>query len=178
MGSLPETTQAAKMLLFDFERPSQALRWRAVNDVVMGGVSTSQMRPLTDTTAVFEGIVSLENNGGFASVRVPVHQDLSACDGIRLRVRGDGREYGFFMRGASLLGAGIRYQASFHAPADAWATVTIPFDALAPHVWGMTLPLAPPLNMRHITAFGLILAGQPGMFRLELDWIRAVCEGR
>ena len=39
MGSLPETTQAAEMLLFDFERPSQALRWRAVNDVVMGGVS-------------------------------------------------------------------------------------------------------------------------------------------
>ena len=42
--------------------------WRNVDDVVMGGVSSSSMR-IEEGVAVFKGEVSLENNGGFASVR-------------------------------------------------------------------------------------------------------------
>ena len=45
------------------------VRWRIVNDGVMGGLSSSDLELTKDRTAIFSGFVSLDNNGGFASVR-------------------------------------------------------------------------------------------------------------
>ncbi|HEY9606050.1 MAG TPA: CIA30 family protein, partial [Allocoleopsis sp.] len=65
--SLPK---AGEVLLFDFQNPTDDLKetWGAVDDVVMGGVSESSIR-LCDRAALFSGIVSTDNSGGFASVR-------------------------------------------------------------------------------------------------------------
>jgi hypothetical protein len=72
--------------------------WRIINDTVMGGMSSSRFRILKGL-AVFEGQVSLENNGGFASVRSqPGNDDLSKTRGLLLRVRGDGKSYSFRLR--------------------------------------------------------------------------------
>jgi NADH dehydrogenase [ubiquinone] 1 alpha subcomplex assembly factor 1 len=46
-------------------------RWRIVNDGVMGGLSSSKAI-VEDDKIIFSGNVSLENNGGFASLRSPV----------------------------------------------------------------------------------------------------------
>jgi hypothetical protein len=55
--------------LLDFTTPESARLWQAVNDGVMGGVSQGRFR-ITDTrTMEFSGNLSLENNGGFTSVR-------------------------------------------------------------------------------------------------------------
>ena len=62
---------AKRKLICDFIRPP-LLRWTSVNDVVMGGVSDSLMQVSEDGTGVFAGHLSLENNGGFASVRAPL----------------------------------------------------------------------------------------------------------
>lgn len=43
--------------------------WYVVDDGVMGGRSSSSLRSGESGIAVFEGVLSLENNGGFASVR-------------------------------------------------------------------------------------------------------------
>ncbi|HBM53372.1 MAG TPA: NADH:ubiquinone oxidoreductase, partial [Deltaproteobacteria bacterium] len=40
-----------------------------VNDVVMGGVSRSQLSLSSTGTLLFEGNISLDYGGGFASVR-------------------------------------------------------------------------------------------------------------
>ena len=71
--------------------------WRAVNDGVMGGVSSGRMVATPDGLR-FEGMLSLENNGGFASVRRLVNDDLSRADRVRIEVRGDGRSYQFRLR--------------------------------------------------------------------------------
>ncbi len=42
--------------------------WYAVNDGVMGGLSSGLLKE-TKNSIVFSGAVSLENNGGFASIR-------------------------------------------------------------------------------------------------------------
>ena len=55
--------------LFDFTDPSVASAWQAIDDRVMGGISRSTLRHDAAGHAVFEGSVSLERNGGFASVR-------------------------------------------------------------------------------------------------------------
>ncbi|MGD1912957.1 MAG: CIA30 family protein, partial [Rivularia sp. (in: cyanobacteria)] len=56
--------------LFDFGNPSIEVKdiWGAVDDVVMGGVSQSNIK-LSSGKALFSGNVSTENSGGFASVR-------------------------------------------------------------------------------------------------------------
>jgi len=77
--------------LFDFSMPEAAGRWRSLNDSVMGGVSDGAMVPVVDQLdtsggechARFTGVVRMERNGGFASVRASLGSgiDLSAFKG-------------------------------------------------------------------------------------------------
>ena len=48
------------------------LEWRIVNDGVMGGLSKGNISFTDGGTMVFKGNLSLENNGGFSSVRTGV----------------------------------------------------------------------------------------------------------
>lgn len=58
-----------RTLIHRFDTPASTQNWQPINDGVMGGISSSQIRFDLAGHAVFEGVVSLENNGGFASVR-------------------------------------------------------------------------------------------------------------
>ena len=51
--------------IVDFTVNSKLYSWAIVNDVVMGGKSTSTISINTEGNAVFKGEVSLENNGGY-----------------------------------------------------------------------------------------------------------------
>ncbi len=55
--------------LFDFTGADAAKDWQTVNDGVMGGVSEGKFKITDKKTMEFFGTLSLENNGGFASVR-------------------------------------------------------------------------------------------------------------
>jgi hypothetical protein len=56
--------------LFDFTDPSATSAWHAIDDREMGGISRSTLPHDPAGHAAFEGTVSLEQNGGFASVRL------------------------------------------------------------------------------------------------------------
>ena len=76
-------------IVFDFEPSTEP--WQNIDDPVMGGQSRSTMR-IDGGIAAFEGIVSLENNGGVASLRSrPAEHDLGSFAGLVLRVSGDGK---------------------------------------------------------------------------------------
>ncbi len=47
-------------------------KWRIVNDAVMGGLSSSTVSINNEGKILFSGNVSLDNNGGFASLRSPI----------------------------------------------------------------------------------------------------------
>jgi monofunctional biosynthetic peptidoglycan transglycosylase len=153
----------------------EAPAWRSVNDVVMGGRSASRLSVTADGTGRFEGTVSLENNGGFASVRRMVGPvDLGDFAGVALRVRGDGRRYRVRLRTDERYD-GIAWQASFDTRPDVWAVVTLPFGAFEPSFRGRRPAGAGPLDTRRITQLGLMIADrQAGDFKLEIDWIRAL----
>lgn len=57
-------------LIHNFDNPGSTQDWHPINDGVMGGVSTSRLTFDLAGHAVFEGDVSLQNGGGFASVRM------------------------------------------------------------------------------------------------------------
>lgn len=150
-----------------------AAEWRAVNDDVMGGQSSS-LPTIVDDQLHFSGIISLENNGGFASIRSQQHLDLSDFSGVTLRVCGDGRRYQFRLyTDATFHGSKIAYSMSFDTIADQWQDVTVEFSKLKPVFRGRLLT-GPAFNAARVEKIGFLLADrQAGEFHLSVAWIRA-----
>ncbi len=159
-------------MILDFRDPSAARGWLAIDDRVMGGVSASALRPTPEGTAVFEGTVSLERGGGFASVRSgPLELDLSGCRGLRLSVRGDGKRYKLNLRDDAAFD-GVVWQQEFDPPADAWAAVELPLERFEARWRGRPVPESPPLDRARVQSLGLVIGErQAGRFRLEIAWI-------
>jgi hypothetical protein len=81
-------------LLFDFTKSSTVKDWIIVNDVVMGGESSSTIKLNEEGHGVFEGRISLDNNGGFSSVRYRFpKKQIKLFHSIMIRVQGDGKSY-------------------------------------------------------------------------------------
>jgi hypothetical protein len=173
--------------LFDFTqpRPGLAQQWSAIDDVVMGGVSASNLTLLQDR-AVFSGHVSVENSGGFASIRTRNFSpplDLGAYQGISLCLRGGGQRYKIFLRPTEQWD-GLGYAYSFDTDALAVTNLRIPFRNFVAVMRAKTVPTAPSLNPSQISSLQIMLSKfeydgglnphfRPGDFRLELFSIAA-----
>jgi len=184
---LEQTLQPEETLLFDFQNPTPEIKniWSAVNDVVMGGVSQSGLKILSDQ-AIFTGVVSIANNGGFASIRtqnfIPPW-DLSPYEGIRLKVRGDGNRYKFITRCEGKWD-GISYCFSFDTVADSLTTIEINFKELIPVFRAKTVPESGSFDPSQVYSMQLMLSKfeydggynphfRAGNFALEIDSIKA-----
>lgn len=177
----------SRSVVFDFTQPSINLKdtWGALDDVVMGGVSQSNMR-FEDNTAIFSGNVSTANSGGFASVRTrnfapPLN--LSRFAGLELRVKGDGQRYKFLLR-CEERWDGIAYSYSFDTTPDGWMAVRIPFADLIPVFRAKTVRNMGAFNAQQITAMQLMLSKfeydgalnphfAPGSFHIAIESIAA-----
>ncbi|MEH6354591.1 MAG: CIA30 family protein [Marinobacter sp.] len=160
--------------LVDFSATSPAPEWYAVNDGVMGGESLGGPAIL-DGQLVFSGQISLENNGGFSSVKSSGHQfDVSAFHSLRLRVKGDGRSYQLRLYTDARYGhSPIAYTAEFPTLAGEWMEPVIPISRLSPRFRGRLLS-GPPLDVEHVEAIGILLGDKrAGAFELQVAWIRA-----
>lgn len=140
--------------------------WQSINDGVMGGVSDSRMAR-TESGLRFEGVLALENDGGFASVRRTVDGDLSTARCVRLDVRGDGRTYQFRLRLDRLFDS-VAWRADF-SPTAAWQTVDLPFGEFVPVFRGRRVPEAGPVIAADIRQIGFLLADRrAGPFALDI----------
>ncbi len=165
-------------VLFDYAGNDPG--WYTVNDDVMGGVSNSFVNTDQDRQRLtFAGNLSLENNGGFASIRSQyTDYDLRQYDGIALRVLGDGNVYRFRIR-TEATGPSIAYTAWFKTQADSWQEIYIPFSKMIPLYRGQIVQSAGPIDPASIRSFGFMLADkQQGEFMLEVDWISALSVSR
>lgn len=173
----PSSSTVVGTTLFDFAGDGPA--WYTVNDDVMGGISSSLASTDPETQRlVFSGNLSLENNGGFASVRSQWSDyDLTGYDGIVLRVRGDGRTYQFRVR-AEETGSEIAYAALLETEAGRWKDIYVSFEEMVPVYRGVVVSRAPALNPESIRSFGFMLADrQEGEFTLEVEMLSAVVAG-
>lgn len=165
-----EPTSGTKMTesLFQFTSADSVSAWSAIDDRVMGGVSRSRMRFDAGGFAVFEGVMSMEQNGGFASVRARVAAPLALkVAAYVLDVRGDGKRYKLNLRVPGRFEA-VSYQASFETKAEAWATVRIPVDTFEATFRGRKVQ-APPLDATQVREVGLMIADrQDGAFALQV----------
>ncbi|KAL4627218.1 hypothetical protein ACB092_05G152600 [Castanea dentata] len=154
-------------LLFGFEdNNSRELAWGALDDVVMGGVSESTFQidrrgsEIGGPTGVFKGVVSTANNGGFTSIRTKnfsVPEDLSAYDGLELRLKGDGRRYKLIVRTSSDWDT-VGYTAGFDTVAGQWQSIRLPFSSLRPIFRARTVSDAPPFDPTNVLSLQLMFS--------------------
>ena len=170
-----EEPEMTEQVLFSFEDDEGPDRWTIVNDGVMGGLSRSRILLSDERTAVFEGRLSLENNGGFASVRSrPEAMPTTGSSGLAVRLRGDGREYQLRIR-TSRAFDGVAYRWNLKTTAGEWTTIEAPYRDFVPTFRGRVLRDVPPIEPAAIRQLGILIADKDETpFRLEIDWIKAV----
>ena len=175
LATAKKKTSDQARVIYDFDAPATSGEWTAVNDGVMGGVSRGQHRITSEGTLEFSGTVSLENNGGFASIRSrPASTDLAEFDGHLIRARGDGKRYDFNLQTDTPIMAGS-YRLKFETKTDEWREIPLPFSDFQATSFGQVIRSVPALNPAKIRSFGLLISDkQEGPFKLEVDWIRAV----
>lgn len=158
--------------LIQFEGNASEPKWIAVNDGVMGGLSRGGPQ-LKDGSLHFTGTLSLENNGGFSSVRTEkASYDFSGKTALVMRVKGDGRKYQLRLATDTRFnGSAISYGAEFATEKDQWIEVKVPFETLSPSWRGRKLD-GPPLDWSKIEELGLLIGDKKaGPFEMEVDWI-------
>ena len=160
-------------LLFTFENSGAAAQWQTTNDGVMGGRSDGRFRINEDKNMEFFGTLSLENNGGFASVRARgSNLGLEEGDSIVARVRGDGREYSLNLYTPTRRTA-FSYRAKFRTQKDEWIEVRIPLNDFVATSFGRVVRNQE-LDPAEVTGLGILLGDKKaGPFELEIDWIKA-----
>ena len=154
----------------DFDTDNH-LEWRIVNDGVMGGLSQSTIKLTGESTAVFSGRVSLENNGGFASTRALLRDTPGEIDSIVIRVKGDGNRYTIRFRTNNRFD-GPAYVAPFETKSGEWTVHDIPLSQFKAQFRGYVLNDQPPLEGDKIKQVGILISDkQEGEFKLEIDYI-------
>ena len=167
--------QAPQVPLFAFASTDTASAWQAVNDGVMGGVSDGRFRITERQTMEFYGTLSLENNGGFASVRSrPRALGLQTGDTLVARVRGDGRKYQLNLYTSERMRA-FSYRAAAQTRPGEWIEVRIPLDRFEATSFGRVMRGAGAVDPGSVTSIGFLLGEKtPGPFMLEVAWIKVL----
>jgi hypothetical protein len=159
-------------LLFDYNDPAAASAWQPIDDRVMGGISRSTLRSDPAGFAVFEGEVSLERNGGFASVRSSAgDRGLPGARTCVIELRGDHKQFKLSLLVDDGLDS-LNYQAGFTPGGTDWQILHLPLAGFRASFRGREVPGAPSLDPARIRQVGLLIATrQEGRFSLQVRYI-------
>lgn len=160
---------SSSMTIFDFSKESDISDWKIVNDVVMGGQSRSKFYLNEDGFGVFKGMVSLENNGGFSSVRYSFKQkNIEGYRKVKIHLRGDGKRYQF--RAKTNKEDQQAYISYFETTGE-WQTIEIKLSALEPTFRGRKLYM-PNFPAEKLEEVGFMIANKANEnFELVIDKI-------
>ena len=158
-------------VLFNLNKDLDITKWMIVNDYVMGGISTATFDINISKNGLFKGEVSLENNGGFASVRHHFEtMDISSkgYSKIQLRIKGDGKAYQFRIKATAA--QRFSYIGKFET-SGAWQTISIPFSTMYPAFRGKPLE-QPNYSGKELTEIAFLIGNKrQESFELEIDSI-------
>ncbi len=159
-------------VIVNFGDTINSVEWRVVNDDVMGGVSTSKVKINPEGYMLFDGNVSLNYGGGFASVRSSYKNwGIGNFDGFVIKVLGDGKSYQFRCRMGNNFD-GVAYRHYFQTNNDNWQEIRLPFSKFVPTYRGRIIPDEIPLDPRAIRNLGVMISDkQSGNFSLKIAWI-------
>ncbi|MCA0153392.1 CIA30 family protein [Winogradskyella vincentii] len=157
------------MTIFDFNENSSLTNWNIVDDVVMGGRSDGKFRINNGGHGEFFGKVSLENNGGFSSVRYNFKKiDSHNYSKFVLRIKGDGKNYQFRVKDNTY--NRYSYISEFKTNGE-WQTVEIPYNKMYASFRGYRLDI-PNFKGDQIQEIAFLISNKKQEeFRLLIDSI-------
>lgn len=160
---------SSEQIIFDFSKESDISSWRVIDDVVMGGESLGNFTINTEGNAVFFGKVSLENNGGFSSVRHQfLQRKINSSTKIKVRLKGDGNKYQFRIKKSQ--NDYYSYVATFQTNTT-WETIEINLSEMQPKFRGRALSL-PNFSENSFEEIAFLIGNKKAQdFRLEIDKI-------
>ncbi len=168
---LPLLAELRPLATFESDECLEA--WTSVNDGVMGGVSKGGFSRSEQGTLIFKGELSLENNGGFSSIRMkPTELNLSGMSALVVKAKGDGRTYWLELRVANQMAASS-YRAYLPTTAAEWKEIRVPLADFKLQAFGRELPIKA-LDPAAVASVGFTLADKKaGPFELEIESVKA-----
>lgn len=155
--------------IFTFDKDSDLSNWYIVDDVVMGGRSDGHFEINKEGHGLFYGDVSLDNYGGFSSVRYRFKKvEVTGKKHCKIRLKGDGKRYQFRVKeNRNHRHSYIQY---FETTGD-WEVIELPLETMYPTFRGMKLDMAnyAAITMEELSI--LISNKKAESFQLEIDWI-------
>ncbi|EGV42569.1 CIA30 family protein [Bizionia argentinensis JUB59] len=157
------------MTLYIFNSESKTADWYTLDDVVMGGNSNGSFSINAEGFGVFKGEISLENNGGFSSVRHDCkRKNTEGFTHFIIRVKGDGNPYQFRVKSDKT--NRYSYVATFQTT-ESWETIKIAFSYMPAVFRGRKLDM-PNFSGSTIEEIGFLIGNKkPQKFKLEIDSI-------
>lgn len=145
-------------VLADFNNSNTLNDWKIVNDGVMGGKSEATFsKGPNNKTALFKGEVSLQNNGGFTSVRHSFQtKNISGSTKVFIHLKGDGKKYQFRVKNEQ--NERHAYKAEF-GTSGKWQTVVIQLKDMEPTFRGVR-PNIPNYSAEKLSEIGLLIANK------------------
>lgn len=155
--------------IYDFDLSSGVKGWYVVDDSVMGGRSAGNFDLTEEGHALFHGTVSLENNGGFSSVRYQTSPvALDGAKKIRLKVKGDGKQYQLRIKDSTK--TYYSYVGTFSTNGK-WQQIDIKLKDMYPSFRGMMVN-QPNFDKESIEELAFLIANKKAEnFYLEIDKI-------
>jgi hypothetical protein len=155
--------------LYDSSTGNTLSDWIIVDDGVMGGLSQGNLKVSENNHLVFSGNISLDNNGGFSSMRCRLSttevSDFNVC---KIRVKGDGKQYQFRLK--ENRNDWYSYIYTFQTSGE-WETIEIPLSDMYPSFRGRKLDIDNYTSSIIEEIAFLIGNKKEEGFELELDWI-------
>ena len=155
--------------VFDFNKNSDISNWYVVDDVVMGGRSYGRLSIDPKGNGVFKGNVSLENNGGFSSLRYRFKkQKIDQYQNLVLYLRGDGKKYQIRIKENSRDYYSFVY--NFRTSGE-WEKIELDLNDLIPYFRGRRLNMDN-YSGKYLEEVGFLIGNKRAeRFRLEIDKI-------
>jgi hypothetical protein len=158
------------MNIFNFNTSSNINTWQVVDDVVMGGRSAGEFYLDQKGNGVFKGEISLENNGGFSSVRYRFEKaNTKNYTKVTLRVKGDGKKYQFRIKNKA--SDSYSYITTFSTTKD-WETISLNLLDMYPSFRGRILDM-PNYDKANLEEIAFLIGNKKAeKFELKIDFIK------
>lgn len=159
----------SKHIIFEFSETSNISSWRVVDDVVMGGVSSGNFKINKEGNGLYTGEISLENNGGFSSLRYRFDKiNVEKYSKVVLKIKGDGKKYQFRVKDNAQ--NYYSYIQTFETSKE-WELVEINLSKMYPAFRGRNLEM-PNFSSNEIEEITLLFGNKKEeTFRLEISEI-------
>lgn len=164
-------------LSFQFGTLSEKCQdWVLLSDNIMGGVTKSKLE-YTENSLVLSGTISLDNYGGFSSVKTRFkNYDLSEYKGLKIRCKSSGQSFAFTLEDSQNWTL-PNYKGNFsNTKENEWEWITLFFKDFKEYQIGEpTGNEWPTSNLKNIVRLGIITTEKKeGPFVIEIDRIEFI----